>query len=344
MSDVFLEHYPTLSRRERAQMFEILHMLVHDMEMLLRQVMSEHLAQLDDVPRALAMLLANDEIEVAFPILSLSTVLLDEDLVEIIRNRSVEHQLAVTKRPSISETVSDALVETGVEGVVASLLANAKAAISSATFTYLAEESKRVTAYQEPLLRREDLEPDLAKRMFAWVSTALRQFVLENYEIDPAYVDEIIERSILDELGSAGTSAGRPGARDKLADALKKEGQLTPEIMVQALQDGEVQLFVAMFRQLTGIPEKVVESMVFDYDGLGLAIACKAANLGKLNFSSIFACCRKAREGGDKGLRQEVRRLLALYDRMSHAAAEVVVKRWRQKIGYQAAIRELELS
>jgi uncharacterized protein (DUF2336 family) len=240
--------------------------------------------------------------------------------------------------------VSDALVETGVEGVVASLLANAKAAISSATFTYLAEESKRVTAYQEPLLRREDLEPDLAKRMFAWVSTALRQFVLENYEIDPAYVDEIIERSILDELGSAGTSAGRPGARDKLADALKKEGQLTPEIMVQALQDGEVQLFVAMFRQLTGIPEKVVESMVFDHDGLGLAIACKAANLGKLNFSSIFACCRKAREGGDKGLRQEVRRLLALYDRMSHAAAEVVVKRWRQKIGYQAAIRELELS
>ena len=35
---------------------------------------------------------------------------------------------------------------------------------------YLVEQSKRVDTYQNPLLKRPDLEPDLAKRMYLWVS------------------------------------------------------------------------------------------------------------------------------------------------------------------------------
>jgi uncharacterized protein (DUF2336 family) len=65
ISDIFAQHYPTLSARERELIFDILARLVHDMEMALRRVVSEHLAALPDVPRNLAKVLAYDAIEVA---------------------------------------------------------------------------------------------------------------------------------------------------------------------------------------------------------------------------------------------------------------------------------------
>ena len=57
-------------------------------------------------PAIWAKILANDDIEVAYPILTLSTVLLDEDLIEVARNRTIEHQVAIAERPDISEEVS----------------------------------------------------------------------------------------------------------------------------------------------------------------------------------------------------------------------------------------------
>jgi hypothetical protein len=137
---------------------------------------------------------------------------------------------------------------------------------------------------------------------------------------------------------------GKRGASEHLIKEMEKDGELLPETMVLALQDGEVRLFIAMFRRITGVPNKLVMKMLFDPDGTGLAIACKAASLGKSTFSSIFACSRKARSGADKGLRRDIRNLLGLYDRVSQEAAKKVVGRWRRNIGYRDAIRELELS
>ncbi len=72
----------------------------------------------------LLKMLANDEIEVAGPVLKKSTVLQDLDLVEVIRNRTIEHQLAIAVREHVSERVSGALVEAGHEWVITTLLSS----------------------------------------------------------------------------------------------------------------------------------------------------------------------------------------------------------------------------
>ena len=58
-------------------------------------------------------MLANDDIEVAYPILAFNKVLQDADLIEVIRHRTLEHQLVIAIREDVSEAVSDALVRTG---------------------------------------------------------------------------------------------------------------------------------------------------------------------------------------------------------------------------------------
>lgn len=339
ISQVFLENFPSLTKRERALMFEILQQLMRDVEMSLRKSVSRQLAEEADVPRELAMLLANDEIEVAFPILTMSPVLFDEDLVEIVRNRTVEHQFAVTKRPLVGETVTDALVEKGEESVIRSLLLNPNAQISSKTMEYLAEESKRVSGYQEPILHRDELDPALAERMFSWVSSALRQYIMDNHELDPAYVDEVLENAVLQEVEGTG---GGPRSGIELTEELAREGELTPDMLVLAMQNKEARLFITMFRRYTDIPESVIMEMLADFDGTGLAIACKSADLGKSVFSSIYGCIRKSRPGGSSGLRQDIRRLIEFYDRISLDSAANVAVQWRNNVGYRPGINNLE--
>ena len=193
VSDLFFDKKSTLSDRERALMTEILRRLIHDIEMSVRRTLAERLAAEPDAPSELITQLANDEIEVAYPVLVKSSVLQDAELIEIIHQRTLEHQLAITTRERLSRTVSDALVNTGHTDVIKALLENHGAEIGHATMEFLVEQSKRIDAYQNPLVARPDLPGELAKRMYWWVSAALRRHLVAAFDIDPSELDRRIE-------------------------------------------------------------------------------------------------------------------------------------------------------
>ena len=335
---MFLDNHPTLTKREQTMMFDILRRFVHDMEMPLREKIAGQLAKVPNLPRNLAKLLANDAIEIAFPILSQSQALLDADLIEVIQNRSVEHQVAITTRAAISEQVSKVLVETENETVITSLLRNPNAEISSRVIAYLAEESRRVTSYQEPILSRKDLDPKLAERMFTWVSSALRQYILDTYELDPVFVDEVMK-----EASREGAEEGSVDAAKDLARQLAKEGQATPDLMIKALSEGETTIFISIFRELTGIDESIIMQMISEPAGTGLAVACKAYGFEKSVFSSIYALCQKSSAATEKSSGRDLRRVQQRFDHMSQKAARDVVMRWRRNMNYSAAMNELEV-
>ncbi|MCH6589781.1 MAG: DUF2336 domain-containing protein [Proteobacteria bacterium] len=343
ISDLFLQRGCTLTERERTLMFSILRQMIHDAEMSVRRVVSAQLAERDDAPRDLVQRLANDEIEVAYPILTKSTVLHDTDLIEVIQQRTLEHQMAIAIRQSVSEAVSGALVQTGNENVIGTLLENSNARISDATMEYLVDEAKRVDTFQEPILRRHDLDPRLAKRMFLWVSAALRQYILENSGLSQTDTDDLLEKAALEEIDAV-ASPDRPKRKaEDLVAELDTQGKVTPDLLVQTLSEGEVGLFMAMFRQFTGLRELLVMRLVFEPGGEGLAIACKAVGIDSEDFSSIFALSRKARPGSDTTLKRNSRKILDFYDRITEDAAKEVVRRWRRDMDYLAAIRELEV-
>jgi len=328
-----------LNERERALMFDIMHKMVRDAEMAVRRIVSEQLAGVDDAPEELVKLLANDEIEVAYPILRASEVLKDEDLIEVIRHRTLEHQLAIAVRRTVPEPVSDALVETGDEGVITSLLKNAGAEISLSTMEYLVEESKRVDAFQEPILRREDLDPALAKRMYLWVSAALRQHILDNYPLDQQALDDLLERTARRQ--GAAPDSGDGGKTEALAAEVEKGGLGLAKTMIRALKDGEIFLFEAMFRRLTGLRNTLIKRILFEPGGEGLAIACRSADLSSNDFSTIYSLSRLSKAGIGSIDHQETQRILEFYEGLDKETAKEVVSRWRRDVDYLKAIREL---
>ena len=343
VSDLFFGTKQTLTDRERALMTEILRRLIHDVEMEVRRALAERLAVEPDAPSALVVELANDAIEVAQPVLVKSTVLQDADLIEIIHERTLEHQLAVATRERLSQGVSDALVEKGNTDVIRTLLENHGAEISHATMAYLVEQSKRVDAYQNPLVHRTDLPPDLARQMYWWVSAALRKHIVENFAIDAAALDQHVEDVVTGALAGQGP-AGRPTPRksEELAKKLAERDTITPQLLVQTLRDGEMALFEALLSEVSRLRRNLVRRIVFEPGGQGLAVIARAIGVGKPDFASIFLLSRAARPGDKMVDPSELSRVMAFFDRVRPVAAQRVLARMRLDPDYLKSMLEVE--
>lgn len=343
VSDIFREKGATLTERERAHVFGILQTVIGDVEKRMRRTLSIQLAAAPDVPHDLIAFLANDDIDIAFPILTRSPVLKDEDLMEVVWHRTLEHQLAVAGRPGISEDVSQTLVDTKDERVIRGLLENQDAHISKATMSYLVEQSKRVDSFQEPLLRRNDLGADLAKRMIGWVSAALRQHIIDKFDVDSSEVDAVLEQAAVKEMDSAAAESREPSRSAELAELLQGKGEATPELLYLSLRDGEVALFVSLFAKMSGLSEPLILRVVFDPAGDALAVACKAIGIGKGYFTSILALTRRARPSQVTAAAKTVRRVLRLYDGIGEQTARRMVDQWRFFGDFRTAMKTLDV-
>ncbi len=339
--DLFDESTGVLSDHQRALMYGILQSIIKEIEVSVRQSVAGRLALMSDVPRDLAITLANDQISVAFPMLSKSGLLRDTDLIEVVQHRTEAHMLAITVRQTVSEKVSDALVESGREPVIISLLKNPNAKISSNTMEYLVEQSKRVDSFQEPILHRDDLDPVLAKRMFLWVTAALRQHIIESFNLDRAVVDELLEQATTEEISA--TSRPIKSKVSTLADALKDEGLVNVEMLLSALSEGEVPLFLALFAKVSKLREHLIQRLIFEPGGEGLAIACRAIGMSEDEFLKLFEYAHLAKAGNIADIESQLPALRSFYQRTPRKASIDVLKMWHRGSDYLGALRELEV-
>ena len=339
--DLFDNQASVLTERQRTLMYGILQTVIGDIESSVRQAVAGRLALMDDVPRELVSQLANDEANIAFPILSKSGLLRDNDLVEIIKLRTEEHMLAITMRRNVSETVTQALVDAGHEPVIISLLKNANAKISETTMEYLVEQSQRVDSFQEPILNRDDLNPQLAKRMFLWVSAALRQHIISEFDLDKSTVDELLEQVTSEEI--SGKPLPEKKKVDQLADVLKDEGLVTVDMLLTALNEGEVPLFIALFSKVTKLREHLVQRLLFEQGGEGLAITCKAIGMSPDEFARLFELSKVAKADTQEEIEKRLPLVASFYEATPRKAAIDVLRLRHRGSDYLGALRELDV-
>lgn len=338
LTDLFRDGSAVLTDRERATMFDILRRLVHEVEVSVRRSIADHLANDPGAPQGLIQDLANDQIEVAWPILLNSAVLEDVDLIEIVQQRSLEHKLAVTQRGSVSEAVADALVKSGEESVIVGLLRNANARLSTATMEYLVEQSRRVDSFQEPLLHRSELPPELARRMLLWVSAALREHIVARFGVGGTAADDLVEGAVVEAMGTPAAAA-----KDAvLIQEIERNGLISPNLLREAVAAGQLVLYARIVEKMAGVGRQLALRLLFEASGDGLAVLCRAMDVPGEDFLEIYGIARRARPFNAEQLATDRRRLGEFYRTMTSDAAREVVMRWRRNPGYLAALRDLQ--
>ena len=84
VGDLFVDTERQFTEREAALMGDILGALIRDVELTVRKALASKLSAHGQAPANLVIELANDEIEVAAPILENSVVIKDPELIAVI--------------------------------------------------------------------------------------------------------------------------------------------------------------------------------------------------------------------------------------------------------------------
>ncbi len=339
IGDLYSGESQILTAQDRALMADIMRRLINDVEMSVRRTLSEILADRSDAPRDLVVTLANDEIEVAHPVLVKSEILRDEELIEIIQHRAMEHQVAIAMRQTVSEPVSDALVETNNEKVIDTLLFNQGAAISIEGMDRLVEQSRTVSSYQTALVQRQDLPPQLAKKLYWWVSAALRKHIVETFDLDSNDLDEALETTVKDVFGETSDS---PPQQDRHGELTSTERLDDGRGLIELMQKGDILEFVNKFSSLSGLRLGLVRRFLFEEGGEGLAIVCKAIGLEKNIFLSIFLQFRSGRVGDKQVKSDELSQTVSFFNRIDQKSAKALLQRWKRDPDYLNALRMIE--
>lgn len=285
-----------LNERERALMQEILRRLARDVEMAIRIALAERLADDTTAPHDLILLLADDRIEVARPLILRSPLLTEADVLKMIAECGTAHHEAVAARAHIGEPVTEALVQLDTETVLTTLVRNATARISAQSFETLVEKSKAIAGLQDPLAQRSDLPPELATRMCDWVSDALKSFIARNYSIEPIRLDRALHQAeeVVKHEPAAPHSPPAESAQ-KLIDKLAASGQLKAGFLLRVLHQGQIDLFDLAFAKLLGVSLVDSRRKFYELGPKPVALACRAVGIDRCVFATVFNLSRQAR-------------------------------------------------
>ncbi|MBW8815612.1 MAG: DUF2336 domain-containing protein [Caulobacterales bacterium] len=291
--------------------------LVVEAERDIRHRLSQKLAAADWAPNALVNVLALDDIEIARPIIARSPVLKDLDLVRLLVEATIEHQIEVARRPHLSQTVIGAILEQAEPAVLTALAGNPTAELTAADMEELVEASRQIAAMRTPLSQHPKLTGQLAKRLYLWAGLALRQGLAERFRLDITVLDEALAASVAEaHYGVASDEAqprmAREGEREameqRLIDKLHAAGQLRPGYLIRALREGRLGLFATGLAMLGRFEAAHVQATLDSDRPELLALACAAVGIDRSVFPDLLEMTRKLNDGrpggGNEGARK----------------------------------------
>jgi uncharacterized protein (DUF2336 family) len=281
--------------------------LVVEAERDMRRRLAEKLADAEWAPSALINVLALDEIEVARPIIAASPVLKDEDLMRLLLEATIEHQIEVARRPRLGRPVVAAILRQGEPAVLTALAGNTTAELADADMRELVAEARRVAALRAPLASHPKLTNELALQLYVWLGQAMRQALVERFRLDTDALDQALAETVREAHGGVRAAdeglvvVAREGERQemerRLVDKLHAAGQLRAGYLVRALREGRLSLFAAALAKLGELdPDHVREALDAPTPD-PLQLACAGVGVDRSAFPSILLMVRGLNSG-----------------------------------------------
>lgn len=259
-----------LSDQERRLAEDIIRIMARDAVVRVRQSLAENLKTSPGLPRDVALTLARDVEAVAIPILSVSEVLTEADLLEIVRTGNDGKQTAIARRPVVSSGVADALIESASEGAVAALVANEGAVLGERSLEKVIDRFGTSEAVQEPLVHRSHLPMTIAERLVAVVSDKLQAYLVANHDLPSQVASDLILRSRERATVAVFTGQSDEAALERLVAQLSRNDRLTPSLLVRALCTGDIAFFEAAMSLMANVPLTNARLLIHDAGRLGL--------------------------------------------------------------------------
>ena len=285
VTGLFLNEADRLNEQQISVFDDVLVHLVQRIESKALVQLSTSLAPVDNAPiETIRNLARNDEIAIAGPVLTQSTRLVERDLVEIAKSKGQGHLLAISGRSSLTEAVTDVLVERGNREVAHRLAVNSGARFSETGFAVIVKSAGSDEALVQKLGLRLDIPLQMLRELLSRATELVRARLLA--AASPEKRDQI--QRVIDSIAHAvGWEAAGPRDfrnSESLVQQLNRNGQLNESVLVEFIKERRYEEMTSTLALFCMAPVEFIETLMKGISAEGLIVACKAA---KLNWPTV---------------------------------------------------------
>lgn len=268
IADFFLDADSRLDERTRLTLAHVLRGIVEAIEADIRR----HAARLLSGDTAVAeAILAGAGVMAR---LTRSGVLRDDELMDELIAR-VRHDL-------IADALPVAIAGPDAASLLVRLAGAPDSVVASAANALLASESRRRAANENGTVAGSELPADLHHRLVWWIAAAIRAGDEPTAETDRA-ITEAAERSL-----AAHDEGDRPEAvATRLAAAIDARPNELASLLVEAIGDRRLALFVAVLARAIGVAFDQARAITLEPEGDRLWLALRAADLDRPTIARI---------------------------------------------------------
>jgi uncharacterized protein (DUF2336 family) len=244
---------------------EVIGRLAEEIEVVARARLARRLAHTSNAPTNVVRKLAfDDSIDVAGPVLQHSERLDAKVLVANIRSKSQDHLLAISKRKSLAESVTDELVTRGDQKVANSVATNDGARFSNFGFLHMVKRSERDSILAEQLGLRKDIPRHVFHQLIAKASDDVKRKLKQER---PDLADHI-HTSVTDVTGELHSKFG-PASESyfdakRTVGAQHRYGKLNEQRILEYARSHKFEEAIVGLSLLCSLPVEVVERTLLD--------------------------------------------------------------------------------
>ncbi len=278
-------------------------MLLDDPSPLVRRALSEVFASSQKAPRIVVDALAADQLDVAYPILTRSPMLLEDEMVDLIATGTSDTQVAIASRVMLSRPLAAAISEVGSAEACLTLLENPDADIALFSVDRIVDRFGHLAAIRENLTARDDLPMPTRQALLSKLSQTLAGFVTSRQWLGPEHAEYAAREAC--EKATLALAAETPYEQvAALMQHLRTSGQLTGGMILRALLSGNVVLFEEALAELSGVPLDRVTGYIHDKNISGFHALYSKAGLPDVAYPAFREAITAMREGiliGEQG-------------------------------------------
>lgn len=300
-----------------------------------RRRVAARLAPLAELPNALTRMLLRDEPAIAGLLIEQCASLTDADLVACARDTTAAHRLMMAGRRTLSEVVTETLLDFGESHVIEAVLRNPTARLSQAAMETVVGLSRHALQLCGPALKRPEMRPSGAYVMFWWCGAEERRTILQRFAVSREVMQEVSEDVFVmaaaenwqDPVSRKALQFIERRQRNRAAIAKSPYGGLE-QAVAAAAESGLSRDVATEIAHLCGVKPITGAKIMGDPGGEPLAILCKATGLGKSDLTNLWRSMRRPETAADGSVHPIWERVKITYDMLAVDRAQTVLRYW----------------
>jgi uncharacterized protein (DUF2336 family) len=323
VTDLFLRAADDYSDDQIDLFDDVFHCLMRHIETSAKIMLSNRLAPVAKAPPQTVRTLAFDDlIEIAAPMLSQSERLTDDMLIANAQSKSQAHLLAISGRRSLSDAVTDVLIERGNGEVLQRTASNPGATFSENGYRGLLAHAERDEGIAVCLGARPSIPRHHFLKLIAKASASVRARLAEAHPERAADISAAVKAVTKQAAAAPEAISAATEIAHGLVQLLYDDGRLDEREISKFAATDKFDETNAAIACLAKVPVSLAEAMMVESQTEGILILAKVSELSWPTVQQIIAM--RAKMAGMPSAELEETRLT--YERLRLSTAQQVLR------------------